>query len=57
MAPLELYGESLGSWKDVNGISRHFFTGNYLTGHKCTCADENNCLDPRLKCNCDANGQ
>lgn len=55
MAPLRLYGKSLGWWKDINGISRHFFNGNYQNENTCTCANDGICLDPSQKCNCDAN--
>ena len=57
LAPLMSYGfDPKGSWKDRNGTQRIFFHGNLDTAkpHLCQCGINQNCVEPKLPCNCDA---
>ena len=56
-APLEFTGEAQSWWNDRNGAQRYFWAGantNNNNQHTCQCGIEGNCIDTKLKCNCDA---
>ena len=53
-APLEFNGEAQSWWNDRNGRPRYFWSGNYSETHLCQCGIDGSCVDPDLRCNCDA---
>jgi hypothetical protein len=42
-------------WNDKDGNAQNVWSGNNTNGiHTCQCGIDGNCVDPALKCNCDA---
>ncbi len=41
-------------WNDRGGNVQYFWSGGNDTVHTCQCGLLNSCIDPNLKCNCDA---
>ena len=42
-------------WNDVDGKIQNFWSGSDDSTHICQCGIENDCIQPNLECNCDAN--
>ena len=54
-APFEFGGETQSWWNDRNVVQRFFWAGaNNNNQHTCQCGIDNNCVDTKFKCNCDA---